>query len=200
MLALTLAVAVVMSPWRQQTVEPCTGRVRPPERRQARIMGQEWRTGAGTTRKPPGSDLQYRRTLRDRVWLQLSFVAKENLGSASLIELVRYPNEPNSRPPRGSDGSSPFRAGGFPRSLFQAPGLIADGDQEHRLPGILQQVDDPVLLIFEINRLAVGQQMQIANRWPALRQAACPFRVAGSAERGGFSAAKSLCAAIRRSP
>src|ERR1700722_3064693 len=45
--------------------------------------------------------------------------------------------------------------------IVETPDLVADAHQKHRLLGILQDVNDPVLLFFQINRLAIGDQVQI---------------------------------------
>ncbi len=49
----------------------------------------------------------------------------------------------------------------FWRRLVESFGLVADAHEEHGLLGVLQQIDDAFLLIFEINGFAVGQQMQV---------------------------------------
>ncbi len=49
----------------------------------------------------------------------------------------------------------------FWRRLVESFGLVADAHEEHGLLGVLQQIDEAFLLIFEINGFAVGQQMQV---------------------------------------
>src|SRR4051812_27987421 len=44
--------------------------------------------------------------------------------------------------------------------FVQPPYLIADADQEHRLPSILEQVNDSILLVFEKDGLTVRQQVE----------------------------------------
>jgi RNA-directed DNA polymerase len=42
--------------------------------------------------------------------------------------------------------------------------LIGDADQEHWLAPVLQEIDDPVGRFFQIDALAVGQQMNVSSR------------------------------------
>jgi hypothetical protein len=51
-----------------------------------------------------------------------------------------------------------FAANGLLRGRVTQPlDLIAYADQKHRLPRILQQINNPVLLVFQLDRLAIGQ-------------------------------------------
>src|SRR5579862_9924229 len=54
---------------------------------------------------------------------------------------------------------SRFHANRFPFDIGEAAGLIAHANQEHRLAGVLKDVDDPLVLVFQINRLSVGDQV-----------------------------------------
>jgi len=38
---------------------------------------------------------------------------------------------------------------------FQATGLVGNANQKHRLLGVLQQIDNPVLAFFEVDRLSI---------------------------------------------
>ena len=46
----------------------------------------------------------------------------------------------------------------------QAAHLIGNANQEHGLARVLQQVDDAVGRLFQINRLAVGQKVDLGFR------------------------------------
>jgi hypothetical protein len=59
-------------------------------------------------------------------------------------------------PPNGKRG---LHAHGLAPDLGQPPRLIADAHQEHRLSGVLQNIDDALMLVFEVNRFAVGDQV-----------------------------------------
>src|SRR5271170_2184210 len=54
--------------------------------------------------------------------------------------------------------------------IVETAHLVAHTHQKHRLFGVLQDVDDPVLLIFQINRFTVGDQVQIRLRLQDITQ------------------------------
>ena len=69
-------------------------------------------------------------------------------------------------------GCACFRFHGFAACAVLCPGvlcstlksapLVGHADQKHRLFRVLQNIDNPVGLIFEVNVLAVGDQMDVA--------------------------------------
>ena len=68
-------------------------------------------------------------------------------------------------------GGRRFSLHGLARRIVQAAHLIAHADQEHGLLGVLENVDDALLLVLQVNRLTVGDQMKIGVRLQDIRQA-----------------------------
>src|SRR5580704_17250344 len=60
---------------------------------------------------------------------------------------------------RAAGAGSRFHANRFPLDVGETARLIANANQEHRLTGVLQNIDNPFVLIFEIDRLSVGDQV-----------------------------------------
>ena len=56
--------------------------------------------------------------------------------------------------------------------------LVGDTDQEHGLARVLQEIDDPVGRFFQIDALAVGQQMNVGSGGQRLTQALARTHVA----------------------
>lgn len=75
-------------------------------------------------------------------------------------------------PPDGKRGLYAHR---FPPDLGQPPRLIADAHQEHRLSGVLKNIDDALMLVFEVNRFAVGDQVVMRGGVQHVRQPPSPF-------------------------
>ncbi len=48
--------------------------------------------------------------------------------------------------------------------FFKTPHLVADANKEHRLTGVLKQVNNTVLLVFQENGFAVGEQVEAGVR------------------------------------
>src|ERR1039458_9600172 len=70
-------------------------------------------------------------------------------------------------PGRSGLGSDRLALGG----RAQAPGLVGDADQEHGLACVFQEIDDSVGRFFQIDALAVGQQMNVGSGGQRLTQA-----------------------------
>src|SRR5258708_38803995 len=71
----------------------------------------------------------------------------------------------SGRPPGSRDSRrSPFGPGRLLRSLAEPAHLVAYAHHEPRLLGILEDVDDPALLVLEVDGLAVGHQVQVGFR------------------------------------
>ena len=60
-------------------------------------------------------------------------------------------------------------------SLVEPSNLVAHANQKHGLLGVLQNVDDPFLLVFQINGLSVGDQVQIRLGLQNVRQPLAHF-------------------------
>src|ERR1700678_354453 len=61
-------------------------------------------------------------------------------------------------------GTSRFRFYRLAGRFVQAAHLIAHAHQKHGLLSVLENIDDPLLLVFQVDRFAVGDQMQIGVR------------------------------------
>ena len=68
---------------------------------------------------------------------------------------------------RGALGSGRLAVGGSAEAFR----LVGDADQEHGLARVLQEIDDPVVRFFQIDALAVGQQMNVGSGGQRLTQA-----------------------------
>src|SRR3954453_22136661 len=54
----------------------------------------------------------------------------------------------------------PLARDGLFGNFVEPPHLIADANQEHGLSRILEEVDNPILLVFKKDRLAVGEKVR----------------------------------------
>ena len=88
--------------------------------------------------------------------LQPNFSISYGRGSGgrcvSRRKIVRRRRSTGSRAAPGACRAG-FPADRLALAFGQTARLVAHADQEHRLPRVLEDVDNPVLLIFEVNRL-----------------------------------------------
>ena len=111
-------------------------------------------TPLGRQKLPSGSDYQYR--LRKPVNIPPLYpVSEKGCGVSSFRRKALTLDwlDGGTHTPR----SRRFTPNRPLRDLVEPPHLVADADQKHWLPGVLQEIDDPVLLVLEINRLAIRQ-------------------------------------------
>src|SRR5215472_10779044 len=59
---------------------------------------------------------------------------------------------------------------GLPRGLVEAPDLVAHANHEHGLLRVLENIDDPFVLIFQVDRLSVGHEVKIGVRFENFAQ------------------------------
>ena len=84
---------------------------------------------------------------------------------------IDYP----TRAPYGWVRHSRFHAHRLAVGVANAVRLVAHANQEHRLAGVLQQIDNPRVLILKKNRFAIRHQVEIGGCVEQLGEAAAHF-------------------------
>ena len=105
---------------------------------------------------------------RYKRWNRTRRIYGENYRIAPSVSRVGqascFPNLPALSGAETASGQTIIDAYRLAGHFIQPAGLIADAHQEHGLVGVLEQVDNPLLLVFEVNRLAVGDQVEVRAR------------------------------------
>lgn len=91
-------------------------------------------------------------------------------------------------------GQSVVDARGLASHFFQPPGLIADAHQEHGLVGVLEQIDNALVPVFEVDGLPVGNQMEVRPGLGEIGEPLAHFLLEEAQHAADFLQRKSLAA------
>src|SRR5260370_16108033 len=92
---------------------------------------------------------------------------------------------------------SRFHANRLAPDILETPGLIADAHQKHRLLGVLEEIDDALVLVFQIDGFSIGDQVQVGSGLHDIRQALAHFALQEAQHAADLLQRKSLAAEFR---